>query len=95
MSSNLLPPVLIALAAILGGAMSGGQILRCVVRKRSDDVSILGWLSGAGSCVCLLIVCVTTQSSGWLIFWEAAGVAEYLLAAWVAWRYRTRPLAAD
>ena len=94
-ASDLLPPALVALAAILGGAISGGQILRCVQRKRSDDVSILGWLAGAASSACLLILCIVTRSSPWLIFWEGAGVAEYLLAAWVAWWYRTPFLAAE
>lgn len=90
MSSDLLPPALVALATFLGGGMSGGQILRCIRRKRSEDVSIFGWLAGAASGMCLVTLCVVTKSSPWLAFWEAAGVAECLFTALVAWKYRTQ-----
>lgn len=93
MSSDLLPPVLVAMAAVLGCGISGGQIMRCVHRKRSDDVSILGWLAGAASGACLVVVCVVTQSSPWLAFWEGTGVVECLLTALVAWKYRAPAVA--
>jgi hypothetical protein len=92
-SNDLLPPALVALAAILGGGISGGQMLRCVHRKRSDDVSIFGWLAGAASGTCLVVLCVVTRSSPWLAFWEGTGVAECLLTALVAWKYRTPAVA--
>ncbi|UCC32402.1 MAG: hypothetical protein JSU86_08995 [Phycisphaerales bacterium] len=95
MSNDLLPPALVAMAAILGCGISGGQMLRCVHRKRSDDVSILGWLAGAASGMCLVVLCVVTQSSPWLAFWEGTGVAECLLTALVAWKYRTLAVAAE
>jgi ABC-type enterobactin transport system permease subunit len=93
-SSDLLPPALVALATILGCGVSGGQIVRCLHRKQSDDVSIFGWLAGAASGICLVTLCVITKSSPWLAFWEAAGVAECLFTALVAWRYRTPPTVA-
>ena len=63
MASDFLPPALVAMATILGCGISGGQIMRCVYRKRSDDVSIIGWLAGAASGVCLVVLCVVTKSS--------------------------------
>ena len=89
MSNDLLAPGLVALAAILGCGISGGQMLRCVHRKRSDDVSIFGWLAGAASGACLVILCLVTNSSPWLAFWEGSGVAECLATALVAWKYRS------
>lgn len=89
MLDNLLPPALVAMAAILGCGISGGQIVRCVHRKRSDDASIFGWLAGAASGMCLVVLCFVTNSSPWLAFWEGASVVECLLTAWVAWKYRT------
>ena len=94
MPNDLPPPALVAMAAILGCGISGGQMLRCVHRKRSDDVSIFGWLAGAASGICLVVVCFITQSSLWLAFWEGTGVAECLLTAFVAWKYRTPAVAA-
>lgn len=93
MSSDLLPPALVAMAAILGCGISGGQVLRCVHRKRSDDVSIFGWLAGAASGMCLVVLCFVTQSSPWLALWEGTGVVECLLTAFVAWKYRTPAIA--
>ena len=89
MLDELVPPALLALAAILGCGISGGQIVRCVHRKRSDDVSISGWLAGAASGTCLVVVCFVTHSSLWLAFWEGTGVMECLLTAFVAWKYRS------
>lgn len=95
MLDDLLPLALVAMAAILGCGISGGQIVRCVQRKRSDDVSIFGWLAGAASGMCLVVLCVVTRSSPWLAFWEGAGVAECLLTALVAWKYRTPAVATE
>lgn len=95
MLNDLFPPALVAMAAILGCGISGGQIMRCVRRKRSDDVSIFGWLAGAASGICLVVLCVVTNSSPWLAFWEGTGVAECLLTASVAWKYRTPVVATE
>ena len=94
MSNDLVAPVLVAAAAVLGCGISGGQMARCVRRKRSDDVSIFGWLAGAASGMCLVILCVVTESSPRLAFWEGTGVAECLFTALVAWKYRTPPVEA-
>jgi len=85
----VLPPVLFAVAAVLSLGVSGGQVVRCIRRKRSDDVTILGWLSGAGACACLLSIALITRSSFWIVFWEAAGIVEYTAPAAVAWWYRS------
>jgi hypothetical protein len=89
MLRSILAPALLIVAGGLSLGLSGGQIVRCIRRRRSDDVTIVGWLCGAASQGCLVIVVVITNSSFWLALWEGAGMLEYLLAAWVAWWYRT------
>jgi hypothetical protein len=86
---EILPPVLFGVAAVLSLGVSGGQIVRCVRRKSSDDVTIAGWLSGAGACACLLSIALITRSSMWIVVWEAAGIVEYSAPAAVAWWYRS------
>ncbi len=86
---NLVAPALLALAAVLSLGVSGGQVIRCVRRRKSDDVTIAGWLSGAGACACMLSIVLITKSSLWLALWESAGIVEYMAPAVVAWWYRT------
>ncbi len=89
MSNDLAAPILVGLAILFGFGVSCGQMARCIRRKRSDDVSIVAWLAGAASCGCMVLLCFVTESSLWLAAWEGTGVAECLLAALVAWRYRS------
>ena len=88
MATNLTAAILVALATLFGFGVSCGQITRCVRRKQSDDVSVLAWLAGAASEACMVLVVLVTGSSLWLAAWEGAGVAECLITAGVAWKYR-------
>jgi len=89
MCRNLVAPALLVVAGVLSVGVSGGQVVRCLRRKKSDDVTIAGWLSGAGACACMLMVVLVTKSSLWLALWESAGIVEYLVPAAVAWWFRT------
>jgi hypothetical protein len=86
---ELIAPALLVLAAILSVGVSGGQVIRCIRRRSSDDVTIAGWLSGAGACACMLGVVLVTKSSFWIALWETAGIFEYVAPAAVAWWYRS------
>jgi len=71
MCRNLVAPALLVVAGVLSVGVSGGQVVRCLRRKKSDDVTIAGWLSGAGACACMLMVVLVTKSSLWLALWES------------------------
>ncbi len=88
MATHTVAAMLVVLACVFGLGVSAGQITRCVRRKQSDDVSVVGWLAGAVSGACMVLCVLVTNSSLWLAAWEGAGVAECLFTAWIAWRYR-------
>jgi len=94
MTTHLIAAALVVLASLFGLGLSCGQIARCVRRKQSDDVSIVAWLFGAASSLCMVLCVLVTGSSLWLAAWEGAGVAECLITVWIAWRYRQSASAA-
>ena len=79
---------LMAIAAVLSVGLSGGQAMRCLRRKSSEDVSIGGWLSGAASNAFVLGAALITHEWWWAV-WQGLGVVEYATPAAIAWWYRS------